>query len=88
MFVLVRGNVQVAKQEYSYARRAQSVTMTLCWKDVATIPTDELEEAITESVTAIKEWRDQGYKCDRWVLEGRGKNIQVRVDLADHLADR
>jgi hypothetical protein len=87
MFVLVRGSNQVSKQEYSYARRAQSVTMTLCWKDIAMINTEDQEEAIAEALAAIGGWEAQGFKSDRWRLEGRGKNIHVNIDLREVSAD-
>ena len=76
MFVLQKGSYVAAKMEYSYGRRAQSVTQTLHWKDVATIDTNSLLEAITESSTAIQEWKSQGFTAERWRIEGRRKQIK------------
>lgn len=76
MFVLQKGYYVAAKMEYSYSRRAQSVTQALHWKDVAIINTDSMEEAIAESGSAIQEWKNQGFTAERWRIEGRGKVIK------------
>lgn len=76
MFVLRKGSYFAAQFEYSYGRRAQSVTQTLHWKDVAIIEIDSLEEAITEASKAIQDWRNQGFTAERWQLEGRGRQIK------------
>lgn len=75
MFILQRGNYEVSKMEYTYARRAQSTVRTLQWRDTATIGTDDIEEAIVEAESAIREWAKQKFTADRWRIEGRGKQI-------------
>ncbi|MEM8604442.1 MAG: hypothetical protein AAGF24_11485 [Cyanobacteria bacterium P01_H01_bin.121] len=75
MFVLQRGAYAAAKMEYSDGRRAQSVTQTLHWKDVAIIDTELLQEAVSEAQAAINEWQRQGFTAKRWRVEGRGSQI-------------
>lgn len=72
MFVLRKGNYETSPQEYSYARRAQSTVKTLQWRDVATVNTDDIDEAISISKTAIAEWAKQKFTAERWCIEGRG----------------
>jgi hypothetical protein len=71
-FVLQRGAYLPAKMEYSYARRAQSVTKTLQWIDTAILEVPTAEEAIETAATCISEWKAQGFRSERWRLEGRG----------------
>ena len=77
MFVLQRGSYSPAKMEYSYGRRAQSVTHTLQWRDVAIIDTENLTEAIAEARQCVADWNLPG----RWRIEGRGKNIKICQEL-------
>ena len=75
-FVLRKGSYSAATLEYSYGRRAQSVTKILRWKDTAIIEADSLEEAITVASKAIQDWQNQGFTAERWRIEGRGKQIK------------
>lgn len=81
MFVLQKGIYCIAKMEYSYGRRAQSVTQTLHWKDVAIIDTDSIQEAVDEAIAAIREWRPRGITADIWRIEGRGSQAGQSHDL-------
>jgi hypothetical protein len=85
LFVIRSARYVISKQEYSYARRAQSVLETLCWRDVATVDTDDLPLAISESMAAIKDWAERGYVAELWQLEGRGAAAGIVEDLTGRL---
>ena len=60
-YILERGSYQAASLGYTYARRAQSVTQTLRWRQVAIIDAENITEAVEEATLAIAQWSDQGF---------------------------
>ena len=80
-YILERGSYQPAPLGYSYARRAQSVTQTLRWQQVAIIEADNITEAVSEATTAIAQWSRQGFTGPRWRVEGRGAAIHEQQEI-------
>jgi hypothetical protein len=72
IYILERGSYQTASLGYSYARRAQSVTQTLRWHQVAIIDAENITEAVEEATLAIAQWSGQGFTGTRWRVDGHG----------------
>jgi hypothetical protein len=73
-FVIQRGAYRPAKLEYSYGRRAQSVTETLQWIDSAIISAETPQDALAIASETIQAWKQQShvFAASRWRVEGRG----------------
>jgi hypothetical protein len=77
MFLLTKGIYKVVKLDYSYSRRAQSTVRSLHWQQIATIDTDDLNEAINEANDYLKAIPPS----ERWKLEGIGKMAGIEHEL-------
>ena len=72
--------------EHSYSRRAQSTVRTLRWRQVALIDTENLNEALEESIAALRDWEEQKYgiRRFRWKVEGIGASAGVEKEIDVH----
>lgn len=74
-YVISSGSDEIAKREYSYGRRPQSTVRTLRWRQRAIITAPSLAEAVESAKELTAEWVAQGFKAEKWQVEGRGKAI-------------